>query len=305
MDTIIERKMMMNKIRAAIVISIAVLLSSCATNGKDDFTIGIAWRDDTKSEAFQRVYDYLSTEADVVILPKTTTSDLEYYDGNISDEYLNLDFSLSNECAEIVRNTNNIAAPGLSNVDLIVFTGGEDISPSLYKSEYELSDIAKYNPERDVSDYLLMKYAYSHGIPIFGICRGLQMMGVVSGATLVDDIPTLLSSLGSDNEYIHRTEDGKYAFHSIDVLPGNTIKSLEKLSLVASSHHQSVDYSTISTMRILAIENNRGAMIVESAMLPSKSLALGIQFHPEYYTKGSRCYKESIALLKEIRQLSL
>ncbi|MBQ1890499.1 MAG: gamma-glutamyl-gamma-aminobutyrate hydrolase family protein, partial [Selenomonas sp.] len=53
-----------------------------------------------------------------------------------------------------------------------------------------------YSAERDVSDYLLMSYCLEKDVPVLAICRGMQMLSVVSGADIIQDIPTYMSGLG-------------------------------------------------------------------------------------------------------------
>lgn len=53
-----------------------------------------------------------------------------------------------------------------------------------------------YNAERDISDYLTMAYCLDNDIPVMGFCRGMQMLSVVSGAEVIQDVPAYFAELG-------------------------------------------------------------------------------------------------------------
>ena len=288
------------KVRTSLIVILSVfVLLSCRTIDETTKTplVGIAWRNDTSSPSFNRIKEYLeSGGAEVIVLEKATTSDLEYYsDGTIKDDYLQYDFSLTEEASQVVKTTENIVSPeSLDRVDLVVFTGGEDLSPYLYGDSF-LSDDPIYNPDRDVSDYLTLRLAMDKGIPVFGICRGMQLMAVYGESSLIIDLPCYFEI--EEEKYRHRSVDGGYTFHSLSVAENSLLSGID-LDNVASSHHQALDtasggeYSTIAT----------DGLIVEAIEIPSSSFAFGIQFHPEYYVdyKESEEWKSSLEILRRV-----
>lgn len=285
--------------------------SSIGVNGDKPLVVGIAWRQDVKSSAFMRVVDYFSSAGfEVVLLDKVVSSSLEYYpDGTLSDSNVNLDFSLTEECVEVLRACSVEVPAGVSDVDLIVFTGGEDISPTLYGKPFDLdsldfSDMYVYNAERDASDYLLMRYAMDNDIPVLGICRGMQMLAIVSGYCLIEDIPSYYASRGVSDAVMHRVVDGGYSFHEVFVESpdGHGLFDAGETFTVASSHHQAVDMfcmylgsGSTSCVSFSAFDRSSGCLddcldgCPESVRIPEvlertdKTFAVGIQFHPEYY----------------------
>ncbi len=261
--------------------------------------VGIAWRQDVKSPAFMRVVDYFSSAGfEVVSLGQVTSSSLEYYpDGTLADSNVNLDFSLTEECVEVLRTCSVEVPTGVSDVDLIVFTGGEDISPTLYGKPFDLdsldfSDMYVYNAERDASDYLLMRYALDNDIQVLGICRGMQMLAIASGYCLIEDLPTYYASNGVSDAVMHRAVDEGYSFHEVFVESTDSHGLFDEgeVFIVASSHHQAVDmfdmYSDsdlTSFVYFTAFDRPEGVRIPEVMERTDKTFAVGIQFHPEYF----------------------
>ena len=80
------------------------------------------------------------------------------------------------------------AAAALSAVDALILSGGEDVDPARY-GEDVLDSTVEVNAPRDTSDFLLAAEALRRGLPILGICRGEQLMNVVLGGTLYQDLP--------------------------------------------------------------------------------------------------------------------
>ena len=78
----------------------------------------------------------------------------------------------------------------MKGIDGVFFTGGEDISPSLFKDPKKEENMGEgINATRDISDYTLMSYCVQKDIPAFAVCRGEQMMGIVHGVTFIQDLP--------------------------------------------------------------------------------------------------------------------
>lgn len=113
----------------------------------------------------------------------------------------------------------------------IIFPGGTDVCPSLYKEPqawYNDADKPSFNVARDVSDYILMAYCLDNDIPVMGICRGMQMYNVVSGGTMIQDLPTYFSQNGIayNNEHIKSGElDGKkvYGNHPVNIIDKHSL----------------------------------------------------------------------------------
>ena len=120
----------------------------------------------------------------------------------------------------------------LAALDGIVFSGGEDVSPAWYGEEV-WNETVRVDAVRDRSDSLLAKAALASGKPILAICRGEQMLNVVMGGSLYQDLP---SQFGTEVKH------GGGATHRIGLEPGSVLAEIygtDSLS-VNSYHHQGV-----------------------------------------------------------------
>ena len=86
------------------------------------------------------------------------------------------------------------AASVLGKVDALILTGGEDVDPARY-GEAVLNATVEVNGARDTSDFYLATEALRMGLPILGICRGGQLMNVVLGGSLFQDLPSQIGSM--------------------------------------------------------------------------------------------------------------
>jgi len=158
------------------------------------------------------------------------------------------------------------AAQTVALMDGVIFSGGEDIDPSYY-GETPVNETVYVNPIRDRSDMWLAKEALRQGKPIMGICRGEQLMNVVLGGSLYQDIP---SQIGVD--VIH----AKGASHRIGVIKGSVLSQVfgqDSLS-VNSFHHQAVKQAGKGvTVTAYAPDG-----VVEAYEAPG---IIAVQFHPE------------------------
>ena len=172
-----------------IIISVMMMLSICSICAAElvrfpgKTVVGIAWRKDTDSEFFTNVCRAIEEAGGTwVLLDQVCSADLKYdEEGQLTAGVTEIGM-LDEAGSKYVRcNTwhNSNAADAVGDAGIVVFTGGEDISPNLYyKPENWHGIVAEidYNAERDVSDYLTMSYCLDHDIPVLGFCRGMQML---------------------------------------------------------------------------------------------------------------------------------
>lgn len=293
------QKLKEKRILSALVI-FCLMVVSCsvsfaASAGKQ--VVGIAWRADTDSEFFTNICRAVEEAGGTwIILPQVRSADLAYdKTGRLTAGVTNIGM-LDEISAKYVRlNTwhNSNAKDAVQDVSIVLFTGGEDISPTLYYSPENWHGIVAeidYNAERDVSDYLTMTYCLDNDIPVVGFCRGAQMLGVVSGAEVIQDIPAFFAEQGKTYKFEHRNEKSTpssyrdYAPHEVQVAKDSLLYDIvggDTISGCPSWHHQAVKNVDNTRLAVTGYTETNGIKMIEALERKDKPFALGVQFHPE------------------------
>ena len=161
---------------------------------------------------------------------------------------------------------------GGDGFDALVLCGGDDLDPARYGQE--CSGSQPPDLPRDKAEFALAEAFLSSGRPILGICRGLQLLNVALGGTLIQDLGPLVP--------FHAREPGSEAdkVHSVQARPGSLLHTLygPRFS-VNSSHHQALDH--LGEGVTVTARSERG--VAEAFELPGRAV-LGVQFHPERMT---------------------
>jgi len=154
--------------------------------------------------------------------------------------------------------------------DGLLLTGGGDVDPA----RYEQKDCGSLliDPERDRTEFALVNAYLDAGKPILGICRGMQVLTVALGGTLIQDLGDTL------NLFHRRIESDKV--HPIVAQEDSVLHALYgPLFSVNSAHHQAADIPGKGAV----ITARSEAGVAEALELPG-SPVLGVQFHPERMT---------------------
>ena len=189
-----------------------------------------------------------------------------------SDSYINW---ISDENTIIIdayriKNTDSI----LNLADGIILTGGEDINPIEYNDTSNIKLCGPINYKRDTLERKLFEYAFKNKIPLIGVCRGMQMMNVVSGGTLYGDIP---SEIG--NEVIHRF-NGEVNHEVVLCDTSSLIFSSNKDTIVVNSFHHQGLKKISPFLRVIAraFDDIPEAIVMDKNHHP---YMIAVQFHPE------------------------
>jgi putative glutamine amidotransferase len=162
--------------------------------------------------------------------------------------------------------------------DGIIFSGGEDVQPVLYgKPEFEQEfDLKEILPARDRFEFQVLEKLLSIKKPVLGICRGLQIINVFLGGTLVPDIPRIMHSAA------HGKKEGKDQTHMVHIEPDTLLSQVCGLreGMVNSAHHQSVDLPA-PTLKISAHSERVIVEAMEWKEPVGRSWLLLVQWHPE------------------------
>jgi putative glutamine amidotransferase len=156
----------------------------------------------------------------------------------------------------------------VQELDGLVLVGGADIPPSAY-GEQPHETVKVLPMRRFIFDRKLISLWLSSGKPLLGICLGMQFTNVVSGGSLIQDIP---SQVGTD--VTHRRK-----YHRVRIKPGSSLAELlgAQEALVYSNHHQAVDKLGKKLKVIAHAEDG----VIEALECIDCKFGLFVQWHPE------------------------
>lgn len=162
----------------------------------------------------------------------------------------------------------------IDSIDGLILTGGEDVSPLIFGEE-PIKEVKSICYDRDDMEISIFNKAYEKGIPVLGICRGIQVFNVALGGTLYQDIHVQIpNALGHVSTY--NIEGG---YHSINIERDTMLYEIfrkEKIR-VNSQHHQSVK-DLGKGLKVTAMSMDG---VIEGVESTTDKFVLGVQFHPE------------------------
>lgn len=174
----------------------------------------------------------------------------------------------------------------LKDLDGLVLSGGGDVDPALFG---EAPHPAYFPAEegRDAAEIALVRGALESKTPVLAICRGIQVLNVAAGGTLVQDIPTEVR-----HSLAHRIDRPKdFPAHEVAVSPGSTLAALlgtdasHPRVVVNSRHHQSVK-AVAPGFHVTAKATDGVIEAMESD--DRSAFCVGVQWHPENFGTDSR-----------------
>ncbi|WP_341793822.1 MULTISPECIES: gamma-glutamyl-gamma-aminobutyrate hydrolase family protein [unclassified Rickettsia] len=170
----------------------------------------------------------------------------------------------------------------LAIIDGVVIPGGdEDIHPKFYEPEYA-EDVVIANNERDEFEILVLKKSLARNIPILGICRGMQLLNVAFGGSLIQHIPDYMKNNNQTIIINHEQPSPKnIVSHSITIESGTKLAKMTNNKtqvMVNSTHHQAID--RVGNGLVVSAKANDG--IIEAIELQNHKFVIGAQWHPEY-----------------------
>jgi putative glutamine amidotransferase len=187
------------------------------------------------------------------------------------------------------------ADPVLDLIDGLVLAGGDDIDPGSYGADRHPMTV-KTVPTRDAVELALTRRAWERDIPVLGICRGMQLLNVAMGGTLLQHLP---DEVGHED---HRRFLGSFegAEHDVRLTPGSLAAraAAEQIHSTKSHHHQGIDVlgDGLQITGYSVLDD-----LPEAVEAPDRRFVLGVQWHPEA-DERSRVLSALIEQAREYRE---
>ncbi len=165
------------------------------------------------------------------------------------------------------------AAAIVARLDGLLLSGGSDVNPSYYGADPHPAT-AGWRDDRDVSEMALVHAADDIGLPLLGICRGMQIMAVAAGGSLIQHVPDVV---GSDE---HSPGPDVYGAVEVGIKPGTRLAGiLGQRVAVACHHHQAVaEHPGFDS--VASADDG----LLEAIETPGERFRLAVQWHPETQT---------------------
>jgi putative glutamine amidotransferase len=164
-------------------------------------------------------------------------------------------------------------AAAVSRLDGLILTGGGDIHPGRY-GEPAHPRTTRVSEPRDAAELELLDAALGAGLPVLGVCRGMQLLNVARGGTLCQHLP---------EEAGHAPQPGTFGSHQVRVGPGTRLAGIlgaDGASLdVPTAHHQAVE--ALGDGLVAAAWAQDGVVEAVELGTDGEPFVLGVQWHPE------------------------
>ncbi|MBI3004648.1 MAG: gamma-glutamyl-gamma-aminobutyrate hydrolase family protein [Ignavibacteriales bacterium] len=197
------------------------------------------------------------------------------------------------EIAKLSQREKNVV--DVSELDGLLLTGGGDVHPRFYGMEKHLSKTEGVDEARDAFELEIIDKALDNDIPVFGICRGMQLMNVYLGGELILD----LESEGFEK---HRSVKDAENVHSLTIHPHSLLREITSSAeiMVNSSHHQSVKKLGRGLMAT-ALSPDGVTEAAEWTLKEGMPFLTLVQWHPERMIDDSVSKNLASMFLREVQ----
>jgi putative glutamine amidotransferase len=190
------------------------------------------------------------------------------------------------------------------DLDGLLLTGGGDIDPTLFDEEPH-PGLREIVPDRDEMEIALIEHFMAQNKPIFGICRGCQILNIALGGDMYQDLATQKEEVIQHSQQAPRN----HASHTVHISEGSLLHRIfnKNAAKVNSFHHQAIR-SVAPVLRVSALARDG---VIEAIESQSHAFVLGVQWHPECMVKTDadsrqmfRAFVEACREAKEAERLA-
>lgn len=159
----------------------------------------------------------------------------------------------------------------LDQLDGLILAGGGDVHPRYFGQELNGADPKSIDLRRDELELTLARVALAADLPLFGICRGCQVLNVAAGGGMVQDLPG------------HRSSTQEPRLHGVAVTTGSHVHEIVGAAAlqVNTYHHQGVDLPTLAPTLQPAAAADPDSWLLEAFESREHRWVIGVQWHPE------------------------
>jgi len=161
-------------------------------------------------------------------------------------------------------------------VDGILLSGGTDVYPGLYGETRHKACDTPCNVRDSTETFIFKKAVLEMNKPLLGICRGFQMLNVVLGGSLYQDLPSQYEETGKK---VYHSQAFELMAHSVNIMEGSELHTLlgKDIIYVNSCHHQGIKVLAEQLTCTGVSEDG----LVEAFCMPGRKFVWGVQWHPE------------------------
>ncbi len=174
-----------------------------------------------------------------------------------------------------------LAGEILDNCDGLMLSGGTDVDPKIF-GEIPHTALGRVDGPRDPFEITLAREAVRRDMPVLGICRGLQVLNVAQGGTLIQDIPSDV-----ENAVTHEAGENRVEIaHEVTIQPGSRLANLLSTTRVGvnSFHHQAAKRLGEG---LTQTATSPADGIVEGLEMSDRTFVVAVQWHPENFWRTS------------------
>jgi putative glutamine amidotransferase len=166
----------------------------------------------------------------------------------------------------------------LDRLDGVVLSGGGDMDPALFGEEQHPTT-SEIEPDRDRVELTLARWVVERDRPFLAICRGIQVLNVALGGSLVQDIPSQVPN-AVPHSFDRKTTPRDHAAHAVQIDLSSQLAKIMQAEVVQTNswHHQAIKQAA-TELRVTAYAPDG---VIEAVEVPGRRYAIGVQWHPEW-----------------------